>query len=68
MKTILFLLTISSLVLSQEYEKAKIDMHGGKFDNYNSIGGYKGGGFRSAPTNLTSFLDKNSTKNIQKKR
>ncbi|MBC8238009.1 MAG: hypothetical protein H8E76_07235 [Helicobacteraceae bacterium] len=51
-----------------KYQKGKIDMHGGKFDNYNSIGGYKDGNFRYQSMNLSKLLDNNtSTKALEKK-
>ncbi len=66
MKIILFLLTLSSFIIAQDnYQKAKIDMHGGQFDNYNSIGGYKDGNFRK-PMDMSMYLDKNSTKTKEK--
>jgi len=67
MKTILFLLAFSAFVIAQEYQKAKIDMHGGKFNSYGSTSGYKNSGFSSMGSSLSGFLDKNTTKNIQKK-
>lgn len=63
MKTILFLLFISTSLLAQDYQKAKIDMHGGNFNSYGNKSGYQVSGFRSSGANLSSFLDKNSTKN-----
>ncbi len=62
MKIIFFLLILNSFILSQEYQKGKIEMHGSKFDNYNSIGGYKDGGFRRVGMSATDYLDKKSTK------
>ena len=59
-------LTLSLTLLAQNYPQGKIDMHGGQFDNYNSIGGYKDGGFRKQGFSMTSFLDKNTTKSIKK--
>ena len=67
MKTLIFILGISSLLTALQYQKGKIDMHGGEFDNYNSIGGYKDGRIRKIPFGMSQFLDKNSTKSIQKK-
>ena len=67
MKTVLFLLGLSPFILAQEYQKGKIDMHGGKFDNYNSIGGYKDGGFRKNSRNFSRLFDKNDSKKNQKK-
>lgn len=66
MKTILFLLALTSLLVSQEYQKAKIDMHGGNFNSYNSSS-YEKAGLRSMGSSLSGFLDTNATKNIQKK-
>ena len=67
MKTLIFLLGLSSFLTAQEYQKGKIDMHGGKFNSYNSIGSYKDGGFRKQSFGMSNFLDKNNTKSIQKK-
>lgn len=66
MKTILFLLTLKTFLLAQEYQKGKIDMHGGKFDSYNSSGSYHGGSFRNS-MGLSNFLDKNTTINTKVK-
>ncbi len=68
MKTVFFLLTLNSFIFSQNYEEVKIEMHGSKFDNYDSIGGYKDGGFRRNGVNLSGYLDKNDTKNILEKK
>ena len=65
MKTLWTLLLLSSSIFAQDaikYQQGKIDMHGGEFDNYNSIGGYKDGNFRNASSNLSRFLDKNTSK------
>ena len=51
-----------------KYQQGKIDMHGGKFDNYNSIGGYKDGDFRKQAMNLSKFLDKNSSAKASEKK
>lgn len=67
MKTLIFLLGLGSFLVAQQYQQGKIDMHGGKFDNYDSIGGYKDGGFPKQSFRMTNLLDKNSTKSIKKK-
>lgn len=59
----------TSLLGQNAYSDRKIDMHGGNtnlYDNYNSIGGYKGGEFRKS-LGRSILLDKNSTKNITTK-
>ncbi|MFT5662034.1 MAG: hypothetical protein ACI9TV_002682 [Sulfurimonas sp.] len=68
MKILLFLLILNPFLQAQEYQQGKIDMHGGQYDNYNSIGGYKDGGFRKSHGNISNFLDKNTTKTIEKKK
>ncbi len=66
MKSIFIICMISSVIFAQEeYKQGKIDTHGGQFDNYNSIGGYKGGGFRKEAITRPSFLDKNSSKKLK---
>lgn len=67
MKTVFFLCALTSLVLAQEYEKGKIDMHGGKSDAYSNIGSHKNGSFRHNTMNLSNLLDKNTTKHSKKK-
>lgn len=66
MKNIFIILTITLNLCAQDPEQAKIDMHGGMYDNYNSIGGYKDGGFRKS-VQYSIFSDTNSTKSIDKK-
>ena len=71
MKLILLFLTTTLALLAQDsYSKGKIDMHGGSqdryYNNYNSIGEYKDGGFRAPPVNMSKFLDRNSSKNETK--
>ena len=68
MQIFTLLLTLSLTVIAQDYPQGKIDMHGGKYDNYNSIGGYKDGGFRKSYGNMSNFLDKNSSKTKEKKK
>ena len=69
MKIFTLLLTLSlSTLIAQEYQKGKIDMHGGNHTNYNSIGGYKDGGFRKQTLGMASFLDKNTSKKRLKKK
>ena len=65
MKSLFIFLTITLNLIAQNYQQGKIDMHGGKYDNYNSIGGYKDGGFGNTK-GLSMYLDKNSTKNLKK--
>ena len=66
MQIFMLLLTLSLTLVAQDYQKGKIDMHGGQFDNYNSIGGYKGGGFRQAFSSMSKHLDKNTSKTKEK--
>ena len=63
---LLFLALMLSLPAQDSYERGKIDMHGGSQDSYNSIGGYKNGGFQYTPLNMSKLLDKNTTKNAVK--
>ena len=66
MKTIIFLSIISSLAISQgDYKQGKIDMHGGNYDSFKSS---KKKSFGSSGMGMSMFLDKNSTKNIEKKK
>lgn len=51
-----------------KYQKGKIDMHGGKFDNYNSIGGYKDGNLRYQSMNLSKILDNNTSRKALEKK
>ena len=64
MKFILLISTILLILSAQgSYTQGKIDMHGGSqdkyYNNFNS-----NGAFRSSSTNMSKFLDRNSTKNI----
>jgi len=71
MKTLWTLLLLSSSIFAQDaikYQQGKIDMHGGKFDSYNTMNGYKGGGFRNSASNLSHFLDKNTSKKTLEKK
>ena len=65
MKIVILILVFSSSIFSQEYEKGKIDMHGGKFESYKRVDSYKNNSF-SKPVDLSKLLDINSTKNIKK--
>ena len=66
---ILFILPILTIyIFAQEYERGKIDTHGGKFNNYNSIGGYKDGGIKFNGNNLSKFLDSNTSKKFNEKK
>jgi hypothetical protein len=71
MKTLWTLLLLSSSIFAQDaikYQQGKIDMHGGKYDNYNSIGGYKDAKLRYQSMNLSKLLDNNtSSKALEKK-
>ena len=58
MKTVLIILVFCISVFA-EYQKAKIDMHGGK--NYNQFGS-KSGGFGKSGMGMSVFLDANATK------
>lgn len=58
MKTVIFICMLSSLASTQEYEKGKIDMHGGK---YNSLTGYKASSFEATSMNSLLLRDKNTT-------
>ena len=51
---------IFCISLFAEYQKAKIDMHGGNYEN-----DYKGKAFGSSSMGLSSFLDKNSSKKMK---
>ena len=63
MKSLFIFLTITLNLIAQNYQQGKIDMHGGKYDKYNSVGGFQNNSFGSVGTNISGFLDKNSTKN-----
>ena len=66
---IVFIVLYTSLSGQNAYSDRKIDMHGGNtnvYDNYNSIGGYKDGGFRKS-LERSMLLDKNSTKHSSNK-
>jgi hypothetical protein len=63
---ILLLLTLSSSAQMgyeiKDYETGKIDMHGG---NENSYSTYKISRFRTAPINISAFLDTNASKKTE---
>lgn len=68
MQIFMLLLTLSLTLVAQDYQQGKIDMHGGKYEKYNSIGGYKDGGFRRPYENMSKYLDKNSSQTKEKKK
>lgn len=57
--------SLLSLLAQEKYVQGKIDMHGGSqdkyYNNFNSISSYRDGEFQKSPSNLSKFLDKNST-------
>lgn len=63
---IIFGLSLLYLNAQETYTKGKIDMHGGSqekyYNNFNSMTSYKDGALKKSPSNLSNFLDKNSTK------
>ena len=62
MKLLALLLTLSiSLFAQNAFSDKKIDMHGGKYDNYNGMGAYKTGGFHQSMS-LSQLRDTNATK------
>lgn len=68
MQIFMLLLTLNLTLIAQDYPQGKIDMHGGQYDNYNSVRGYKDGGFRQSVGNISNFLDNNSSKTQKKKK
>ena len=62
MQIFTLLLTLSfSILFAQDYPQGKIDMHGGKYDNYKNIGGFKDAGFAKPFGSMSKFLDKNTS-------
>ena len=65
MKTTLTLLFFLSSLVAQEYQQAKIDMHGGKYDSshYSEQNTH-----RKSFACMSDFLDKNSSKKTDVKK
>ena len=60
---IILLILIASITIFAEYQKAKIDMHGGK--SYSQFGS-KSGGYGKNSMGISALLDSNSSKRTKK--
>ena len=62
---IVFGVSLLSLLAQEKYVQGKIDMHGGSqdkyYNNFNTTSSYQNGEFKKSPSNLSRFLDKNSS-------
>lgn len=56
------------MLFAQTYQQGKIDMHGGKYDSYKELGGYKDNGFGKPFGNMSNYLDKKKEKTKEKKK
>ena len=68
MKIILtFLITLFTLIAEETYTKGKIDMHGGSQEGYyNNYTNKKYKGFTNSKIGMSKFLDKNTSKDLNK--
>ncbi|PHQ92694.1 MAG: hypothetical protein COB42_00835 [Sulfurimonas sp.] len=62
---LIFLVTLVSLIAEETYTQGKIDMHGGD-NSYNDYTNKNYKGFSNSRIDMSKFLDKNTSKDLNK--